>query len=190
VRGKLRVLCGDNRTDTMPIAGDDPFFLPQAKKPAAFDRLLYSVHDIQERLSHRQFNYSHIDNSRYELLDHLFVSEEFVEQNPRHIAEVRNTRIYNDHLFDSKLTSDRSDRPARRAITASRSPRSGSPSRRALQRDRGRAALVDPAKTFLPARGFSIGAPTPIGRWLAGPHATRARPGDGAEVSRGTPEIL
>lgn len=44
------------------------------------------------------------DNSRYELLDHIFVSEELVAQNPAHIAEVKDTRLYNDHLFDSRLS--------------------------------------------------------------------------------------
>lgn len=109
------ILLGDLNDDlasvtTQLIAGEDPFFLREPRKSGAFDRLLYSVHDIQERASHRQVNYSHIYDGRYELLDHILVSEELVAQNPRHIARVRNTRMYNDHLFDSRLTSDRDER--------------------------------------------------------------------------------
>ena len=111
------IVLGDLNDDlpsvtTQIVAGDDPYFLSGAKKTAAYDRLLYSVHDIQERLSHRQVNYSHIYNARYELLDHIFVSQELVAQNPNHIAEVRSTRMYNDHLYDSRITSDRADSPA------------------------------------------------------------------------------
>ena len=110
------IVLGDLNDDlpsvtTQIVAGDDPYFLQGAKKAAAYDRLLYSVHDIQERLSHRQVNYSHIYNARYELLDHIFVSQELVGQNPGHIADVRSTRMYNDHLFDSRLTSDHDDNP-------------------------------------------------------------------------------
>lgn len=109
------IVLGDLNDDltsvtTQIIGGDDPFFLKGEKKKAAFDRLLYSVHDIQEQRSHRQVNYSHIYNSRYELLDHIFVSQEFVSQNPDYIAAVRNTRVYNDHLFDSRITADRDER--------------------------------------------------------------------------------
>jgi len=110
------IVLGDLNDDlpsvtTQIVAGDDPYFLKGAKKEGAYDRLMYSVHDIQERLSHRQVNYSHIYNARYELLDHIFVSQELVEQNPGHIAEVRSTRMYNDHLFDARLTSDHDDSP-------------------------------------------------------------------------------
>ena len=82
------IVLGDLNDDlpsvtTQIVAGDDPYFLSGTKKANAYDRLLYSVHDIQERLSHRQVNYSHIYNARYELLDHIFVSQELVEQNSR-----------------------------------------------------------------------------------------------------------
>lgn len=108
------IVLGDLNDDlpsvtTQLVAGDDPTFLRGDRKTAAYDRLLYSVHDIQERSSHRMVNYSHIYDGRYELLDHIFVSQELVAQNPAHVAEVRNTRMYNDHLFDSRLTSDRDD---------------------------------------------------------------------------------
>lgn len=110
------ILCGDLNDDrgsvtTQMIAGDDPFFVPADKKPLAYDRLLYSVHDIQERLSYAPSSYTHIYDGRCELLDHIFVSEEFVEQNRDHIARVCNTRTYNDHVFDSKLTSDYNESP-------------------------------------------------------------------------------
>ena len=109
------IVLGDLNDDlasvtTQLIAGDDPFFPRGPRKAAAFDRLLYSVHESRSAPRHRQVNYSHIYDGRYELLDHILVSEELVAQNPRHIARVRNTRMYNDHLFDSRLTSDRDER--------------------------------------------------------------------------------
>jgi hypothetical protein len=110
------IVLGDLNDDlpsvtTQIVAGDDPYFLKGERKTTAFDRLLYSVHDLQERVSHRQVNYSHIYDARYELLDHIFVSQELVQQNPGHIAEVRSTRMYNDHLYDSRITHDTDDNP-------------------------------------------------------------------------------
>ncbi|MEO8706969.1 MAG: endonuclease/exonuclease/phosphatase family protein, partial [Kofleriaceae bacterium] len=75
---------------------------------SGFDTILYSVHDLQEQQSLRAVNYSHVYNGRYELLDHILVSEELVARNPKHIAKVRFTRVLNDHLFDFRLV-DRND---------------------------------------------------------------------------------
>ena len=66
---------------------------------------MYSVHDIQGAQSYRDVSYTHIFDGRYELLDHIFVSQEFVRQYPDRIAEVRNTRIFNDHIFDERLSA-------------------------------------------------------------------------------------
>jgi len=38
------------------------------------------------RASDRDVTYSHIHNGRYEVLDHILVSQEFVRSNPNHIG--------------------------------------------------------------------------------------------------------
>lgn len=102
------ILFGDLNDDlsavtTQIIAGEEPFrFAPIAEKREEWDRLLYSVHDLEEQESYRDVSYTHIFNGRYELLDHIFVSQEFYVGNPARIATVRNTRIFNDHLQDER----------------------------------------------------------------------------------------
>lgn len=102
------ILFGDLNDDlsavtTQIIAGEEPFrFAKPAEKRIAWDRLLYSVHDLEEQESYRDVSYTHIFSGRYELLDHIFVSQEFVFRNPARIATVRNTRIFNDHLQDER----------------------------------------------------------------------------------------
>ena len=92
-----------NAVTTQIIAGDEPYFrLKAAEKRPDWDRLLYSVHDLEMAESYRDVSYSHIYNGRYELLDHIFVSEEFYAGNPQRIATVLNTRIFNDHISDER----------------------------------------------------------------------------------------
>ncbi|MBL8741603.1 MAG: endonuclease/exonuclease/phosphatase family protein [Myxococcales bacterium] len=102
------ILFGDLNDDlssvtTQIIGGEEPFrFAKPAEQQAVVDRLLYSVHDIEENESYRDVSYSHIFNGRYELLDHIFVSRELYHRHEGHIAAVRITRIFNDHLFDER----------------------------------------------------------------------------------------
>jgi endonuclease/exonuclease/phosphatase family metal-dependent hydrolase len=94
------------------IAGEEPpRFLGHEQKLQEWDILLYSVHDLQEALSYRDVSYTHIFNGRFELLDHIFVSREFVRQFPKRIASVANTRIFNDHLQDERWLVQQ-DRPS------------------------------------------------------------------------------
>lgn len=85
---------------TQTIAGPLPFGKASAE---IFDRVLYSVHDIQNRNTLRDVDYTHIFDSRYQVLDHIFVSQELYFRNPARVGEVRNTRIFNDHLVDTGL---------------------------------------------------------------------------------------
>lgn len=109
------LLFGDLNDDlssvtTQMIAGEEPYrFLSLESKKKLWDTLLYSVHDIEEQESYRDVSYTHIFNGRYELLDHIFVSQEFYHRNPDRIATVRSTRIFNDHLMDERriVTPDR-----------------------------------------------------------------------------------
>jgi hypothetical protein len=103
------VLLGDLNDDlpavtTQAIAGDNPSFAPSAERPALFDIFLHSVHDIQDRQSYRDVSYSHIFGGRYELFDHIFVSDEFVRASSR-VGRVLNTRIFNDHIFDTRFAA-------------------------------------------------------------------------------------
>lgn len=108
-RGEPLMLFGDLNDDltsvtTQAVAGEEPWrFAKLPDKLKEWDLQLYSVHDIQEAQSYRDVSYTHIYNGRYELLDHIFVSQEFVRQFPNRIAQVANTRIFNDHLQDDRL---------------------------------------------------------------------------------------
>jgi hypothetical protein len=52
---------------------------------------------------------SHIHNGRYEVLDHILVSQEFVRSNPNHIGYVQFLQLFNDHLVDETLTEEKRD---------------------------------------------------------------------------------
>jgi len=110
-RGEPVILLGDLNDDlssvtTQVVAGEEPpRYWGKEVKQRLWDVQLYSVHDIQEERSYRDVSFSHIYNGRYELLDHLFVSQEFVRQFPERIGQVANTRIFNDHLVDSRLVA-------------------------------------------------------------------------------------
>ncbi|TWF79783.1 endonuclease/exonuclease/phosphatase family protein [Pseudonocardia hierapolitana] len=94
------------------VMGDEPsrFWPRREQKPAYWDRVLYSAHEINSRLAGRDVSYTHIFNGHYENLDHVLVSQEFYDGNPQHIGEVANVRYFNDHLFDSRLSNDDRDR--------------------------------------------------------------------------------
>lgn len=116
-RGMPVILFGDLNDDldsvtTQVVSGEEPpRFLRREQKLRDWDVLLYSVHDLQEALSFRDVSFTHIFNGRFELLDHIFVSQEFVRQFPKRIASVANTRIFNDHLQDERWLVE-NDRPS------------------------------------------------------------------------------
>ena len=96
---------------TQICAGDPPWIkLSTAQKRPIWDVLLYSTNDIQSRNSLRDVTYSHIFNSRYEVLDHIFVSQEFYSRNPERIGRVSYQHQFNDHLWDETLIRRPKDR--------------------------------------------------------------------------------
>lgn len=87
------------------LSGTPPYrYLPQAKKAAIWDVLLSNVKDIQSRVSYQDMYYTHIFNGYYESLDHIFVSDEFVQTNPKHVGYVEYVKVLNDHLIDETLS--------------------------------------------------------------------------------------
>jgi endonuclease/exonuclease/phosphatase family metal-dependent hydrolase len=89
------------------IAGSPPWKrLSREEKKAIWDQLLYSTADMQARRSFRDVFFTHIFNGHHESLDHVLLSEEFVEANPQRIGRFEYMRVLNDHLLDSTLSND------------------------------------------------------------------------------------
>lgn len=107
------ILLGDLNDATHAVTtdilqGDRPqrYYPPEVKKKL-WDILLTSCGDLQVRKSYKDVYYTHLHDSQYESLDHIFVSQEFVNENPRHLANVEYLRVYNDHLLDPSLTDEK-----------------------------------------------------------------------------------
>lgn len=89
------------------LAGSPPWrYMPFEKKRAIWDVLLYSVKDIQAKRVYQDVYYTHIHNGSFQALDHIYVSEEFVQENTKRIGMVHNVRVYNDHLVDFAMLGD------------------------------------------------------------------------------------
>lgn len=89
------------------ITGDPPRKNERREyKKEAWDVLLYSVKDIQERQSHGNFYYTHIHNGHYQSLDHILVSQEWIARNPKRLGRVKYVSVFNDHLIDDTLCDD------------------------------------------------------------------------------------
>lgn len=107
------VVLGDMNADVTSttseiIAGQHPWQTThdeQARKLR--DVLLYSVKDIQAKEVYHDMYYTHIHQGYYQALDHIYVSEEFVEENKDNIGSVHNVWVYNDHLVDHARLGDR-----------------------------------------------------------------------------------
>lgn len=90
------------------LSGENPFRnMPQNKKKAIWDVLLYHAKDVQARKSFHDFYYTHIHNGHYESLDHIMVSEELVQENPNRLGRIGYVRVLNDHLIDETLSGQR-----------------------------------------------------------------------------------
>ncbi len=56
--------------------------LPRTVKESIWDVLLWSTNEVQVRASDRDVTFSHIHNGRYEVLDHILVSQVIISTNP------------------------------------------------------------------------------------------------------------
>lgn len=82
----------------------------------AHDHALFSAWDVQgEAALRRDVAYSHIHQGYPEVLDQVFVSEEFVATSRRAIGDVRRVEVFNDHLHEGRDRS-RSDHGFVRAL--------------------------------------------------------------------------
>jgi hypothetical protein len=98
---------GGSAVTSQIVSGEPPWRnLSFEQKQALWDVVLYHVKDIQARQSYQDFYYTHIHNGRYESLDHIMVSQEFVAQNPAHIGRVIYVSLFNDHLIDETLSNE------------------------------------------------------------------------------------
>eukprot|EP01098_Paradermamoeba_levis_P003391 TRINITY_DN1551_c0_g1_i1.p1 TRINITY_DN1551_c0_g1~~TRINITY_DN1551_c0_g1_i1.p1 ORF type:complete len:353 (+),score=94.84 TRINITY_DN1551_c0_g1_i1:105-1163(+) len=92
------------------LSGTAPWkTLPRLAKEEIWNTLLYSTNELQVRQSDRDVTYSHIHNGRYDVLDHVFVSNAFNKANPNHVGYVEQLRMYNDHLEDATVSSGPSE---------------------------------------------------------------------------------
>ena len=83
--------------------------MPFDQKQQIWETLLWSTNEVQVRASDRDVTYSHIHNGRYEVLDHVLVSQDFVRSYPDHFGEVQYLQLFNDHLVDATLSDDFGD---------------------------------------------------------------------------------
>ncbi|TPX31244.1 hypothetical protein SmJEL517_g05380 [Synchytrium microbalum] len=96
-------------TSTEIVTGTKPFKkLPFWVKQNVYRNMLSSTNDVQVRSSDRDVTYSHIFNGRYDVLDHILVSNDLIRSNPLHIGYVQLLHHLNDHLIDATL-SERDD---------------------------------------------------------------------------------
>lgn len=92
---------------TRILSGEPPHRkYPMDVKKEIWDVLLYQAKDIQARRSFEDYYYTHIHNGHHEALDHIMVSQELVEENPKSIGRVGYVKVFNDHLIDETQSDE------------------------------------------------------------------------------------
>lgn len=100
------IVMGDlnDDVDSVPLeiitGREPPSYWPKKHKQKAWDLLLYNTSTIQARRSLRDVGFSYVNRGRYDMLDHVLVSQEFYHRNPKRIGVVERVRYLNDHLID------------------------------------------------------------------------------------------
>lgn len=101
------VLIGDLNDDVGAVTND---MIDGKSWPA--DDSLHSVHTIHASQSTRDFGYTYIYYGNYSILDHLYVSQEFVPEvgrEPEAIGRVRYVEYLNDHVVDEQQSGREGD---------------------------------------------------------------------------------
>lgn len=104
------VLMGDLNDGPQSVSTQMMAFTSEIQfKKRLRDVALFNAWEVQgEAALKRDVAYSHIYQGWPELLDHIFVSEEFVANSPFSLGDVRRVDAFNDHLHEGKSrhTSD------------------------------------------------------------------------------------
>lgn len=99
---------GVSAVTTEMITGSEPFHLwEKERKQPIWDRLLYSAWELHAERAIKDVSFTHIYSGKYENLDHILLSQEFVRTNPHRQGELVDLRYFNDHLLDVQLTDDK-----------------------------------------------------------------------------------
>lgn len=107
------ILLGDMNADVATttseiLAGSPPFSSWSGRRRfAVMDVQLYSVKDLQILQTYHDVYYTYVHNGHFQAIDHIYVSEEFVEENDNHIGYIRDVKVFNDHLIDYPRLGER-----------------------------------------------------------------------------------
>lgn len=98
----------DSAVTNQAILGEDPYRnLSPEEKAKRWKHVFQNCKDVQARKSIENFHYSYIHNGHYESLDNIFISNHFAELNSKRIGRIIDLRLYNDHVIDTKTSTDR-----------------------------------------------------------------------------------
>ena len=76
------------------------------KYPHEIKQKIWDSNDIQIKKSYKDVYFTHLNNSHYESLDHILISEESFHENPNRIGFIEYMHLYNAHLIDPALTDE------------------------------------------------------------------------------------
>ncbi len=83
------------------ISGPDSYKnMPMEKKKSIWDVKMYDAFDILIQKTYNNSWYTHIHNGSYDILDHIYFSQEFYFRNNNRKWDIDNIKILNDHLVD------------------------------------------------------------------------------------------
>ncbi|QHT70622.1 endonuclease/exonuclease/phosphatase family protein [Rhodocytophaga rosea] len=98
----------DTAVTSQAILGEPPFHqLPVEEKINRWKHVFQNSKDVQARKSIENYHYTYIHNGHYESLDNIFISNHFAELNTKKIGRIIDVRLYNDHIIDKTISSDR-----------------------------------------------------------------------------------
>lgn len=78
----------------------------------AGERLLYGATELDDGGEGDGDDYSHVFDGRWQLVDHVLISEQLHRRNPNRVGRVRNVRVLNRHLVDAGHSVTRNPPPS------------------------------------------------------------------------------